>query len=236
MKKFKGKEIEKNKFKNVVNEEFNQEYDGFVDVVTGRPHGEGTLTVRNKDKTLWEIEEGIFQDGFLTEGSETTYLLHDDRNFIKKVIGKWRFDKDKNFCEESISGKGEELYYRTEKDLKNNKYFGSVSGTFKNGTLIKGKITNAFSIKYVENKNIKHIHYENSRDSKNSPFGIVWKGKIFYNNGDRYEGEMLWGTPEGRGRYHHKILHNLLSGKWINGELQHPFKTIRTVKKKIKKK
>jgi hypothetical protein len=64
--KFKGKEIEKNKFKGeetltvknkVVIDEFNQEYDGFVDVVTGRPHGEGTLTVRKKDKTLWKIDK-----------------------------------------------------------------------------------------------------------------------------------------------------------------------------------
>ena len=84
--KFKGKEIEKSKFKSLNFKSLNEEYDGFVDVDTGCPHGEGTLTVRNKDKTLWQIEEGIWQNGFLTEGSETTYFLHDDRNFIKKEI------------------------------------------------------------------------------------------------------------------------------------------------------
>ena len=164
--KFKGKKIEKNKFKGeetltvknkVVIDEFNQEYDGFVDVVTGRPHGEGTLTVRKKDKTLWKIEEGIWQNGFLTEGSETTYFLHDDRNFIKKEIGKWRFDKDKNFCEECISGKGEELYYRTKKDLKDNKYFGYIKGTFDNGSLLKGEVYNASLIKYSDEDFVKKI-------------------------------------------------------------------------------
>ena len=74
-------------------------------------------------RSVWktiEFDPNIFQNGFLIEGSETTYHLNSDRNCIIKEIGKWRFDNDKNFCEEYISGKGEELYYRSEKDLKDN--------------------------------------------------------------------------------------------------------------------
>ena len=81
--KFKGKEIEKSKFKSLNFKSLNEEYDGFVDVDTGCPHGEGTLTVRNKDKTLWQIEEGIWQNGFLTEGIfvKNVYLAK-VKNFI----------------------------------------------------------------------------------------------------------------------------------------------------------
>jgi hypothetical protein len=206
--KFKGKEIEKNKFKNVVNEEFNQEYDGFVDVVTGRPHGEGTLTVRKKDKTLWKIEEGIFQDGFLTEGSETTYCLHDDRNFIKKEIGKWRFDKDKNFCEEFMSGKGEELYYRTEKDLKDNKYFGYVKGIFDDGSLLKGEVYNAYLIEYSDADFVKKIIVKGkSKDYLNPDSKMKQNlqiGEIFFENGDHYEGELWHDRPTGLGTMTYK--------------------------------
>jgi len=248
--KFKGKEIEKNKFKGeetltvknkVVIDEFNQEYDGFVDVDTGRPHGEGTLTVRKKDKTLWKIEEGIFQDGRLTEGSETTYCLHDDRNFIKKEIGKWRFDKDKNFCEEFMSGKGEELYYRTEKDLKNNKYFGYVKGTFDNGTLIKGEILNPSLINYTEEKGVKKIIYDGSIkkvwDENQKIHLNLSKGKIYYevlplseisqyaSNTDRpegqgveYEGEIEFDTPHGEGEMTFED-GSKKKGFWYNGSI-----------------
>jgi hypothetical protein len=193
--KFKGKEIEKSKFKSLNFKSLNEEYDGFVDVDTGCPHGEGTLTVRNKDKTLWQIEEGIWQNGFLTEGSETTYFLHDDRNFIKKEIGKWRFDKDKNFCEECISGKGEELYYRTKKDLKDNKYFGYIKGTFDNGSLLKGEVYNASLIKYSDEDFVKKIivkgKSKNFLDPDSKMRQNLMIGEIFFENGDHYEGE-LW--------------------------------------------
>ncbi|MFL2888180.1 MAG: hypothetical protein ACJZ3C_04265 [Pelagibacteraceae bacterium] len=215
--KFKGKKIEKNKFKgeetltvknNVVIDEFNQEYDGFVDVDTGRPHGEGTLTVRKKDKTLWKIEEGIFQDGRLTEGSETTYCLHDDRNFIKKEIGKWRFDKDKNFCEEFMSGKGEELYYRTEKDLKDNKYFGYVKGIFDDGSLLKGEVYNAYLIEYSDADFVKKIIVKGkSKDYLNPDSKMKQNlqiGEIFFENGDHYEGELWHDRPTGLGTMTYK--------------------------------
>ena len=45
MKKFKGKEIEKSKFKSL-----NEEYDGFADVDTGLPHGKADFIKRNQDK------------------------------------------------------------------------------------------------------------------------------------------------------------------------------------------
>ena len=35
-----------------------------------------------------------------------------------KKVGKYRYDKDKNFCEEFLSGEGEELYYKNDKISK----------------------------------------------------------------------------------------------------------------------
>ena len=206
--KFKGKEIEKSKHKNG-----NGEYDGFIDVDSEFPHGKGVFIKRNQDKTIYLIEEGIFQNGFLTEGSETTYFLHDDRNYIKKEIGKWRFDKDKNFCEEGISGKGAELYYRTEKDLKNNKYFGHVKGIFDNGTLIKGEVNNAFLIDYSDADFIKRILIKGKSKnckSKNYLFSDSHMrqnlkiGEIFFENGDHYKGELWYDQPIGLGTMTYK--------------------------------
>ena len=208
MKKFKGKEIEKSKHKNG-----NVEYDGFIDVNSNRPHGKGVCITRNENKTIKEIEEGIFQNGLLTEGSETYYALHNDRsyikkenrNFISKEIGKWRFDKDKNFCEEYISGKGEFLYYRTEKDLKNNKYFGYIKGTFDNGSLLKGEIYNAFEIGHSEADFVKKIIVKRkSENFLNPDFEIRLRqnlmiGEIFFENGDHYKGELWHDRPIGLG-------------------------------------
>ena len=206
MKKFKGNEIEKSKHKNG-----NVEYDGFIDVNSNRPHGKGVCITRNENKTINIIEEGIFQNGLLTEVSETYYALHNDRsyikkenrNFISKEIGKWRFDKDKNFCEEFISGKGEFLYYRTEKDLKKNKYFGYIKGTFDNGSLLKGEIYNAFEIGYSEADLVKKIIVKRkSENFLNPDFEIGQNlriGEIFFENGDHYKGELWHDQPIGLG-------------------------------------
>jgi len=217
VKKFKGKEIEKSKHKNG-----NVEYDGFIDVNSNRPHGKGVCITRNENKTINRIEEGIFQNGLLTEGSETYYALHNDRsyikkenrNFISKEIGKWRFDKDKNFCEEYISGKGDFLYYRTEKDLKNNKYFGYIKGTFDNGSLLKGEILNPSLINYTEEKLIKKIiYYDEAKPLKEFSHknNLMRKGKMFYEiapdvnsnrpegQGIEYEGEIFFDQPHGKG-------------------------------------
>ncbi len=205
--KFKGKEIEKSKSKNG-----NNEYDGFIDVDSGLPHGKGVFIKRNQDKIIKLIEEGIWQNGFLTEGSEVDYFWSKD--YIKKEIGKWRFDKDKNFCEECISGKGAELYYRTEKDLKNNKYFGHVKGTFDNGILIKGEILNPSLINYTEEKLIKKIiYYDEAKPLKEFSYmnNLMRKGKMFYEiapdvnsnrpegQGIEYEGEIFFDQPHGKG-------------------------------------
>ena len=47
MKNFKGKKIEKSNYKNG-----NVEYDGFIDVDSGKPHGKGICIVRRKDNTI----------------------------------------------------------------------------------------------------------------------------------------------------------------------------------------
>jgi hypothetical protein len=232
--KFKGKEIEKSKSKNG-----NNEYDGFIDVDSGLPHGKGVFIKRNQDKIIKLIEEGIWQNGFLTEGSEVDYLWSKD--YIKKEIGKWRFDKDKNFCEEFISGKGAELYYRTEKDLKNNKYFGYVKGTFDNGILIKGEILNPSLINYTEEKGVKKIIYDGSIkkvwDENQKIHLNLSKGKIYYevlplseisqyaSNTDRpegqgveYEGEIEFDTPYGEGEMTFED-GSKKKGFWYNGSI-----------------
>ncbi|MDC0943770.1 hypothetical protein OAR77_01715 [Candidatus Pelagibacter sp.] len=203
MKNFKGKKIEKSNYKNG-----NVEYDGFIDVDSGKPHGKGICIVRRKDNTIGGIEDGIFQNGFLIEGSETTYHLNSDRNCIIKEIGKWRFDNDKNFCEEYISGKGEELYYRSEKDLKDNKYFGYVKGTFDNGKLLKGEVYNASLIKYSDEDFVKKIIVKKKSKNFLNPDTKYRQnlmiGEIFFENGDHYEGELWHDQPIGLGTMTYK--------------------------------
>ena len=86
--------------------------------------------------------------------------------------------------------------------------------------LIKGEITNAFKIGYTENKYVKHIHYESYRVSKKSEMGGIWKGKIFFEGGDLYEGEMSWDIPDGKGTYYTLATGGVKSGKWVRGEYQ----------------
>mgnify|MGYP001319792361 CR=1 FL=1 len=56
-----------------------------------------------------------------------------------------------------ITGHGQELYFKSENDLKQNNFFGFVKGTFDDGTLIKGEVYNAFEIDYSDHKFVKRI-------------------------------------------------------------------------------
>lgn len=181
----------------------------------GIPNGKGVLTTRdNNDNSICKIEEGIWKNGFLVEGSETTYLLDNDRNFIKKEIGKWKYREEDNHCDEFISGEGEELYYRTEKDLKNNNFFGYVRGIFDDGSLIEGEILNPSMIDYSDEPGIKKIIYNKRVGNKKTTDGltnVVRHGKIFYEvldnidsnrpegQGVEYEGEIDFDQPHGKG-------------------------------------
>ena len=193
---------------------YNEKYVGDKDE-QGLPNGKGILTIKyNNDNSIFKIEEGIWKNGFLVEGSETTYLLDTDRNFIKKEIGKWKYREEDNHCDEFISGEGEELYYRTEEDLKNNNFFGYVRGIFDDGSLIEGEILNPSMIDYSEEPGIKKIIYNKRVINKKTTDGstnIVRYGKIFYEVSDNidsnrlegqgveYEGEIDFDQPHGKG-------------------------------------
>ena len=185
-----------------MSKDINTKYEGSSDE-NGIPNGEGILKTFHNNK-ISKIEKGLFSNGYLIEGSETTYL----ENFIKKEIGKWRYDQEKNFCDEFISGDGQELYFKSEEDLKQNNFFGFVKGIFDDGTLIKGEVYNAFEIDYSDHKFVKRILVEN----KNT-------GKIFFENGDYYEGELFHDMPQGNGIMNFKNGEKK-SGKWVNGNLE----------------
>ena len=194
-----------------------QNYDGYKNK-DGLPHGKGIL------KTYWDdkircIEDGFWQGGFLVEGSETIFWHDWDKErayTIKKEVGYWRYDKDKNFCEESISGKGEELYYKTERDLNNNNPLGYVKGFFENGTLITGEVFNAFKIDYSDHSFVKKIILkEKSKTNKK-----ISLGKIFFENGDWYEGEIDYDRPQGKGIMYYKENETKLEGEWIDGNFK----------------
>ena len=120
MKKFKGENIEKIKFTNnsyIAENDVprNREYRGYVKVGWEHPHGEGVNIIRNKDKSIYSIEKGIFENGLLINGTEIEYWDW----CIHKTIGKWKWHSNGN-RHERISGKGEELYYKSESDMKKN--------------------------------------------------------------------------------------------------------------------
>ena len=177
----------------------------------------------NKDGiiSLSHREVGIFKNDFLVEGSETEFDL-DSGLGIKKEIGKWRYDKEKNICEEFLSGEGEELYYKNEEDLINNKPLGYVKGLFKDGILIKGEVENASLIEYSAMKGIKKIIYKGyvgwSKDVHGEDTQIQ-KGEIYYEDGFVYKGEISFDLPHGKGTGIHKD-GNSRTGNWFNGNLE----------------
>ena len=212
---------------------YNEKYVGDKDE-QGLPNGKGILTIKyNNDNSIFKIEEGIWKNGFLVEGSETTYLLDTDRNFIKKEIGKWKYREEDNHCDEFISGEGEELYYRTEEDLKNNNFFGYVKGIFDDGSLIEGEILNPSMIDYSEEPGIKKIIYNKRVINKKTTDGstnIVRYGKIFYEVSDNidsnrlegqgveYEGEIDFDQPHGKGTMTFED-GSKKSGTWFEGSI-----------------
>ena len=213
--------------------DYNEKYVGEKDE-HGLPNGKGILTIKyNNDNSIFKIEEGIWKNGFLVEGSETTYLLDNDRNFIKKEIGKWKYREEDNHCDEFISGEGEELYYRTEEDLKNNNFFGYVKGIFDDGSLIEGEILNPSMIDYSEEPGIKKIIYNKRVINKKTTDGstnIVRYGKIFYEvldnidsnrpegQGVEYEGEIDFDQPHGKGTMTFED-GSKKSGTWYEGSI-----------------
>jgi hypothetical protein len=56
-----------------------------------------------------------------------------------------------------ISGKGEEFYYKSEQDMKNNKTLGYIKGTFDDGKVLKGEVLNPAKINYTDNDFVKKI-------------------------------------------------------------------------------
>ena len=192
------------------------EYEGYCEEKTGRCHGTGKMTqVVIDNKTGKNITTPTKQEGEWINGSFW--------RGVYTVSPTIKHSGDFKLCgsDEELHGVGIELYYKNpNKTSVNDKTIGSVSGTFKEGTLIKGEVTNAFEIKYTQNKYIKHIHYESYKLSKKKPYEAIWKGKIFCKNGDLYEGEMSWDVPYGKGTYYTLATGGVKSGKWVNGEYQ----------------
>ena len=203
MKKFKGEDIEKIRFTDnnyIVEKDVprNREYKGYVKVGWEQPHGEGTNVIRNKNKSIYSIEEGTFENGLLINGTEIEYLDW----CINKTIGKWKWHNNGN-RHERISGRGEELYYKSENDMKKNKPFGYMKGTFADGKILKGEVFKPFQINYTSHdfvkkilikKIFKNIHYKSEYTT-----GDLENGEIFFENGDHYKGDFYQDMPHGKG-------------------------------------
>ena len=185
----------------------------------GLPHGKGKHVSVGTDGKISFIEEGIWKNGFLVEGSETLFgdEQADGKYAIKKEVGKWRYDEKKNTCEEFLSGEGEELYYKNEEDLKNNKPMGYVKGIFDDGHLLKGEVYNAYLIDYSEASFVKKIIIK-GKAKKNSE--RIKLGEVFYENGDRYEGEIEYDMPQGKGTMFYKEDGTNLEGEWVDGNFK----------------
>ena len=166
----------------------------------GIPNGQGTKISKESDGKITCIEEGIWENGFLVKGSNTSYL---DSHILKEV-GEWKlFEGGKN-CSEFLSGYGEELYFSNDKDLKENKPFGHVKGLFDEGNLLEGEILEPSLTGYTELKGIKKIIYKKSniREMFLKEININTKlklGEIFYDDGCHYEGELDFDSPFGKG-------------------------------------
>ena len=197
---------------------FKDKYEGSKNK-DGLPHGKGKHFSFGADGKISLIEEGIWKNGFLVEGSETLFSnqQNDGSYAIKKEVGKWRFDEKKNYCEEFLSGEGEELYYKNEEDFKNDKPMGYVKGIFDDGSLLKGEVYNAYLIGYSKESFIKKIIID-GKAKKNSV--RIKLGKVFFENGDRYEGEIEYDMPQGKGTMYYKEDGTHLEGEWVDGNLK----------------
>ena len=223
IKTYKGKKVYHTKFKSdegskSIKDKTRRvfEYEGYCEEKTGRCHGTGKMTqVVIDNKTGKNITTPTKQEGEWINGSFWRGMY--------TVSPTIKYSGNFKLCgpDEELHGDGIELYYKNpNKTSVNDKTIGSVSGTFKEGRLIKGEVTNAFEIKYTQNKYIKHIHYESYKLSKKKAYEAIWKGKIFYKDGDLYEGEISWDVPDGKGTYYTLATGGVKSGKWINGEYQ----------------
>ena len=185
----------------------------------GLPHGKGKHVSVGTDGKISFIEEGIWKNGFLVEGSETLFgdEQADGKYAIKKEVGKWRYDEKKNTCEEFLSGEGEELYYKNEEDFKNNKVMGYVKGIFDDGSLLKGEVYNAYLIGYSDESFIKKIIIK-GKAKKNAV--KIKLGEVFFENGDRYEGEIEYDMPQGKGIMFYKEDGTHLEGEWVDGNFK----------------
>ena len=220
-KKFKGEAVEKIEFikSNYKSDDGvlrNRYYKGYVKVGWEHPHGEGDNVIRNKDKTIYSIEEGIFENGLLVKGTKIEYWSW----CILKTIGKWKWNKDGS-RHEGISGKGEEFYYKSEQDMKNNKTLGYIKATFDDGKVLKGEVLNPAKINYTDHdfvkkilikKQFKNAHYISEYNTQ----GNFEKGEIFFENGDHYKGDFDGDMPHGIGTMTYKD-GSKVKGKWYLG-------------------
>jgi|TARA_B100001093_G_C26605578_1_gene917854 hypothetical protein len=148
--------------------------------------GEGKLTEINQNF----IRDGEWKNGQFIKG---TYSI----SYFVKYVGSFIDGKD---GDSHLHGEGAEYHYKSKKDYINDKPIGHIKGFFVGmGNLLKGKITNAFAINYTEHNFIKDIHYEDLRLNKTKD-PTLRKGKIFYKNGNIYEGKMFFDAPEGKGK------------------------------------
>ena len=95
--------------------------------------------------------------------------------------------------------------------------FKIVKGIFDDGSLLKGEVYNAYLIRYSEESFIKKIIID-GKAKKNSV--KIKLGKVFFENGDRYEGEIEYDRPQGKGTMYYKEDGTHLEGEWVNGNLK----------------
>jgi len=205
MKKFKGKKVY---YESIETKEY--QYDGYC-AVTGsnaeEPHGPGEAIKRYGNKLqFYNILIGEWRDGVFYKGS----LSHPEMKW--KHVGLFKND--------DLHGKGVEYQAKNKKDFEAEKWIGIVKGTFENGRLIKGEITNP-SHSYSELKGLKKIIIKKDtkilkKDTRGINFHVL-KGKIYYDNGEIYEGDICFDRPYGKGVMKNSKHKRVLKGIWREG-------------------
>ena len=78
-------------------------------------------------------------------------------------------------------------------DMKKNKPFGYLIGTFDDGMILKGEVFKPFQINYTSSDFVKKILikkiYKNTDYLTEYTNGNLENGEIFFENGDHYKGE-----------------------------------------------
>ena len=230
MEEYKGKKIEPKEIENITLDNsphyfIEGKYIGFCNS-DGLPHGLGELIAPPTDAKL-NKERNIIEVTKRNDHNKTPWSCNgewEDGVFIKGTYNMPPFSRHQGefiFKNEDwvLTGEGVELHYHSDDNYNNDNVIGHVKGIFDNGTLLKGEVTNAFKIRYVDEDFIKKIIIKGNSKKKTNPqghFGTIKIGEIFFENGDQYEGEIDYDMPQGEGTMTHND-GTKITGIWKDG-------------------